>query len=243
MGSMLECLVGLLRRAISASSILRTCLDEVAVYGSLVRGDFDPRISDVDFFLVISDECTSQVAEVLYDFNEAAGGTINNCLSGSPARGVDVAWCLESEVDKGCDYKFLTIYRDDFDSNHVIIWGGPLHESAPRQPLQEALCISLKRVKRRIMEWGSDSKLLAIAAGEAIKLALISHGYDGPWSKHEVLSALRQRYWVILEEFWSDYIKGRHHERSKIEKVIEVALELIESAFENLGITCSEAKG
>ena len=120
-----RCVAQVARDEIARRAKLRRYIGEVVLYGSLVRGDFDPRISYVDFFTVIRDSCAARMDSLVNLlkrlFEEAAG----KCLGAVPARDVDAAWCFESELGGGCDYKFLTIYRDDFEDHNIIVWGTP----------------------------------------------------------------------------------------------------------------------
>lgn len=54
-----------------------------------------------------------------------------------------------------------------------------MHKRVPRLGRLEALCSSIERVRRRVSEWMGRPRLLAIAAGEAVKLALYASGYLG----------------------------------------------------------------
>ncbi|MCE4600207.1 MAG: nucleotidyltransferase domain-containing protein [Desulfurococcales archaeon] len=224
MGRASECIASKLAELVSRSGFSE-CLEEVALYGSLVRGDFDPNISDVDVFLVASDGCpvTDAVEEVKKLLVESA----RKCIGGLPVRGVDVAWCLAEELGYGCQYKFLTLYRADFEENHIIVWGRALHKKTPRQSWSEILCRSLERVKTRLREWSGKPELLPIAAGEAVKLALAASGYRGPWTKKEILRELEARGWERAVGLWRKYMEGGRVEPVEALQTAQEALRVV----------------
>ncbi len=165
---------------------------EVAVYGSLVRGDYVLGCSDVDVFLVVS------------SFQLEAGRLakwLEMCLwaSGLEARGVDLAWCSLDELLAGsCDYKFLTVYRRDFEENRMLVCGRPVHVASTPYWDPEGRC-------RRLLELSRKPGMRRIVAGEAVKLLLMLEGYRGPWDKWSVLEAVREMLDGCMLELWEAY--------------------------------------
>jgi len=95
------------------------------LYGSLVRGDYIPGCSDIDIFLVVA----GPTAPVRLARSLAMTGAV---ARGLRPRGIDVAWCTVDEVLRHeCTYKFLTMYRDDFEHNSMIVAGKPVHMLQP----------------------------------------------------------------------------------------------------------------
>ncbi|MEB3805957.1 MAG: nucleotidyltransferase domain-containing protein [Desulfurococcales archaeon] len=219
-----ECIASELAELVSRADLSK-CLEEAALYGSLVRGDFDPNISDIDIFLVISDRCP--VADAVEEVKKLLVESARKCIGGLPVRGVDVAWCLAEELGYGCQYKFLTLYRMDFEENHIIAWGRALHKKIPWQSWSEILCGSLERVKTRLREWSGKPELLPIAAGEAVKLALAASGYRGPWTKHGILRELEARGWKRALGLWRKYIEGSRVEPVEALQTAQEALRMV----------------
>ena len=173
---------------------------EAVVYGSLVRGDFVDGCSDLDIFLVVS--------EPFLDAHSVSR-LVGACLDahGLRVRGVDVAWCYYDELlSHRCDYKFLTVYRGDFELNSVLVHGRPVHR------VQAPVWSPLERC-RRLLELSRRPHMRGIVAGETVKLRLALEGYVGPWDKWSVLEAARSLGGCYYE-VWSAYVScGRPSDR------------------------------
>jgi len=96
-------------------------LYSLILYGSLMRDDFVPGTSDVDFFIVLEDNADpdtviSQIRPILEE-----------CSAQLNPLEVDIAWewlsNLRDPLRLGYPYKFLTIYQADFRKNHFVILG------------------------------------------------------------------------------------------------------------------------
>ncbi len=181
---------------------------EAAVYGSLVRGDFAPGCSDLDLFIV--------TARPILD-PAGAEALARQCLhiAGIRVRGVDIAWCHVDEVLSGrCRYKFLTVYRKDFDRHHVMLHGRPLHALQPPLWSIGERCSHILRVSRR-------EGLREVAAGEAVKLLLIMRGYHGPWDRYSVAEAVAGLGDECAVEVWRSYLECGKAGRECVGAVLE----------------------
>lgn len=159
-----------------------------------MRGDFLPGCSDLDIFIVTSRPLldTHRLSQLISMCTE---------LSGLEVRGIDIAWCsLDEILSHKCNYKFLTIYRNDFEQNHIIIHGKPAHTLQPPYWTPQARC-------RRLAKLARKTSMRSIVAGEVVKLMLALQGYRGPWDKHSVLSMAREKLDRCSYEVWASYIR------------------------------------
>lgn len=180
---------------------------EAVLYGSLVRGDYIPGCSDVDLFLVTEDEIFDlRIVETL----------VSACLGicGLDARQVDILWCSWPEIySSKCRFKPLTIYRSDFEENSILLYGERLHEyQSPNWSLGDR-CGRLKVLSRK---HGMEK----VVAGEILKLFLAVTGYNGPWDKASVLSAIRAMGGECSLEVWRAYVECREPERGCLDRVL-----------------------
>jgi len=166
---------------------------EAVVYGSMVRGDFVPGCSDLDVFLVVSGP-----------FLDTAwlSRLVGRCLdcSGVRVRGVDIAWCSVDEIySHRCDYKFLTVYREDFERHSLLLYGVPVHRV-------QSSYWSLRGRCERLLGLAGRRVMRGIVAGETVKLLLLAHGYRGPWDKVSVLRAVSEMLDECSVRVWSSYV-------------------------------------
>ncbi len=69
--SLVNCFVKCLRGKVEGNYVLVRCIKELVLYGSLVRGDFDPKISDVDLFYIVDDRYLQDTLESIFRNLEA----------------------------------------------------------------------------------------------------------------------------------------------------------------------------
>jgi hypothetical protein len=141
---------------------------------------------------------------------------------------------MDSEFDV-CNFKFLTLYRDDFDSHSIIVHGGAFHKAFPVLPFEESFRLSVNRVVERICGWKGNPNLLRIAAGELVKLLLAWEGYRGPWDKFSVLKELERRGYSKLAGFWRAYISGDNVGFEKVAEAARLAASMLGLGLECLG--------
>ncbi len=85
------------------------------------------------------------------------------CSIEEPRRGINLAWCLRSEIENHsalCDYKFLTLYREDFEQNSVFVLGEKLHTLLPAPSPEEAIRQALKRLSRTVVKFAEKNPSL-----------------------------------------------------------------------------------
>ena len=224
--SSLECLVSNVRKEIEGT-LLESCLVELVLYGSIVRGDYDSDISDIDLFYIVDDACKGDITWINHVLRSITESALRICSIEEPRRGIDLAWCLRSEIENHsalCDYKFLTLYREDFEQNSVLVLGEKLHTLLPAPSPEEAIRHALRRLSRRVVEFSEKNpSLLPILAGEAAKLVLLSNGYKGPWAKQAVYKALEGAD-PVLADIWRNYLDGTPLPAREALQVIRYAL-------------------
>ncbi len=150
--------------SIKRNNYLKRSLYSLILYGSIVRCDYIPRISDIDFFAVITNE---KIIPNLKDILE------DSCRD-MDAYEVDLAWerleNIEDPLVKGYPYKFLTIYQKDFIENHLVIYGREIVHLIPRYNWRNLIkwrCRFLIKHAEKNME---NRKMMHIIAGETIRL-------------------------------------------------------------------------
>ncbi|MCE4622530.1 MAG: nucleotidyltransferase domain-containing protein [Desulfurococcales archaeon] len=186
---------------------------EVAIYGSLIRGDFVGCISDIDVFIVSNKPIGKEEAKTIEEKIRRCAEAHELCY-----RDVDIAWCTLDEIQEGkCRFKFLTVYRGDFESNHEVVYGEPVHRSAPSHwdPCQRYM--RLKEMYRR----AASMKFKLIVLGELIKLSLMLVGYHGPWDKRSIHTMLGKLGWRREALIWRNYLSGVEPSNRIVERVFE----------------------
>ena len=225
-----------LRESVSRDRLLSGALRELVLYGSIVRGDYIPEISDVDLFYVLDDSERDRVDSIDERLREHTSSCMER-LNIHSGRGVDTAWCFYSEVagDRHdlCDFKFLTLYRGDFERFSIIVYGEPIHRFLRPPPLDRSLLMAYNRLRSRFREWRGRDDLLPIVAGELIKLLLIVDGYRGPLSKYAILNQLRSSGRNDLADYWARYIGGG---KQDLDKTVEIINQLFRAVRNRLGI-------
>ncbi|ASJ14881.1 nucleotidyltransferase domain-containing protein [Thermococcus radiotolerans] len=180
-------------------------LHSLILYGSLVRGDFVPGTSDVDFFVVLEDGTDPE--SVLLEIKPV----LEECSSSLNPVEVDVAWewlsNLSDPINLGYPYKFLTVYQRDFRENHVVLLGEDVVDIIPEYPLDELLPGRLECILRNLERFSGNRKMLHILAGETARLMAFLNGSS--LTKEDVLSTLRKLRDEDAVRIYSAYLDGR----------------------------------
>ncbi|ACJ16847.1 hypothetical protein TON_1357 [Thermococcus onnurineus NA1] len=180
-------------------------LHSLILFGSLVRGDFIPGTSDVDFFAVLEDGADpegilSKIRPVLEE-----------CSSSLRSVEVDIAWeyysNLRDPLNLGYPYKFLTIYHRDFRENHVVVLGEDVVESLPEYNFREILSARLDGILENLERFSGNRKMLHILAGETARLLAFIHGSD--LKKDDVLKTLKDLGDGDAIRIYEAYLDGR----------------------------------
>ncbi|QDA31944.1 nucleotidyltransferase domain-containing protein [Thermococcus indicus] len=185
-------------------------LHSLILYGSLVRGDFVPGTSDVDFFAVLDDGADPE--SVLREIKPI----LEECSSFLNPVEVDIAWewlsNLRDPLNLGYPYKFLTIYQRDFRENHVVVIGEDVVGMIPEYPLDELLPGRLEGILRNLERFSENRKMLHILAGETARLMAFLNG--STLAKDDVLRTLQELGDEGALQIYLAYLDGRRTEFS-----------------------------
>ncbi|ASA78251.1 nucleotidyltransferase domain-containing protein [Thermococcus sp. 5-4] len=183
-------------------------LHSLILYGSLVRGDFVPGTSDVDFFAVLEDGTDPE--SILREIKPV----LEECSSSLNPVEVDVAWewlsNLSDPLNLGYPYKFLTVYQRDFRENHAVLLGEDVVDIIPEYSLDELLPGRLEGLLRNLERFSGNLKMLHILAGETARLMAFLNGSS--LAKEDVLGALRELGDEDAVRIYSAYLDGRRTE-------------------------------
>ena len=204
-------------------------LHSLILYGSLIRGDFIPGTSDVDFFAVLEDGANPE--EVLKELTPV----LEECSAFLNPVEVDVAWEWKSNLSdplrKGYPYKFLTVYQRDFRENHVVLLGEDITDIIPEYPFKELLSERLDGTMRNLERFRGNKKMLHILAGETARLIAFLNGSS--LRKDYVLATLRR---INDEEalmIYRAYLDGRKTPFSEgfLAEFVEKRIEKMRESF------------
>jgi predicted nucleotidyltransferase len=197
-----------IEKAVEGNGSLRDALYSLVLFGSYVRGDYVPGLSDLDFLAVLrwpADEAMRELKAIL----EEATRDLRPKL-------VDLPWALVDEVrdplNKGHPFKFLTFYQRDFLDHHVVVYG---EEVAPLLPRLDSYRLARWRAEsmlRNLERFRGDPEMMKLQAGEAARfLAVVGAARD--ISKGEVLRALRELGDADALAIYGDYVRGSRESR------------------------------
>jgi predicted nucleotidyltransferase len=197
-----------IRDAVEGNGPLRDVLYSLVLFGSYVRGDYVPGLSDIDFLAVLRRPAEEQVKELKAILEEATR-SLHPKL-------VDLPWALVDEVrdplNKGHPFKFLTFYQRDFLDHHVVVYG---EEVAPLLPRLDSYRLARWRAEsmlRNLERFRGDPEMMKLQAGEAARfLAVVGGARD--ISKGEVLRALRELGDADALAIYGDYVRGSRESR------------------------------
>ncbi len=195
-----------MRRAIEADPVLHAGIFSLVVFGSYVRGDFKPGVSDLDLLAVLRDD---DVAERLL-------GAVKGCVEGMNILLVDMPWMtveqLRDPIGSGYGFKFLTFYQADFLANHRVVHGMEVAQLLPRYEPMEVAAWRAGRLLENIERFRGRPDMLRVSAGEAAKFLAVVHGAEDI-RKDTVLEALRELGDDEAYTIYSEYVQGMDAQR------------------------------
>jgi predicted nucleotidyltransferase len=196
-------LVEAVREAIEGDGPLREALFSLVLFGSLVRGDYVPGLSDVDFLAVLRRPAEEQMKKLMAILLEATRGMCPKL--------VDLPWALVDDLrdplHRGHPFKFLTFYQRDFLEHHVVVYGEEVAPLMPRLDHRglagwraEAMLANLERFR-------GDPEMMRLQAGEAARFLAVMGGARDI-SKAEILRALGELGDAEALAIYGDYVSG-----------------------------------
>jgi predicted nucleotidyltransferase len=215
-------------RRISADPMLSK-IYSLILFGSYVRGDFVPGLSDLDILVIVRDESPDMVR--LHEI-------ISSCVEGTGHRFLDLPWerleNLRDPMNMGYGFKFLTIYLDDFLENHELIYGEDVAPLLPRYDTDVLMRWRMERLSKSEKLIKDRPDLAPVVAGEVCRLMAIIGGV-GDISKQGVLDALKAVGDEQATDIYESYVRNRKPDKDQeyYVKFIESRIRKIESKFEN----------
>jgi len=151
------------------------------VYGSLLRGDFTPNVSDIDLLLVFKKNTPinkiNNLLNEIWKCAEKYYGLSNY------EKIIDILWIYENELllkdtDVESPFKCLSIYAFDFVKYSKVIRGVDFRKELKVQNPKVLVEKRAKRILELLEKFYSERKynMIEILAGEAIRLAQIHYG-------------------------------------------------------------------
>ncbi|NJE09364.1 nucleotidyltransferase domain-containing protein [Thermococcus sp. MAR1] len=204
-------------------------LHSLILYGSLLRGDFVPGTSDVDFFAVLGDGTDPEI------IIEKIKPVLEECSAFLNPVEVDVAWewlsNLRDPLNLGYPYKFLTVYQRDFRENHVVLLGEDVVGIIPEYSLDELLPGRLEGILRNLERFSRNLKMLHILAGETARLMAFLSGSS--LRKDDVLRTLQQLGDNEAVMIYTAYLKGRNEpfDGDFLQEFVKLRVEKMKTLF------------
>ncbi|MGQ4892398.1 MAG: nucleotidyltransferase domain-containing protein [Candidatus Njordarchaeia archaeon] len=169
------------RTLVSLPNELSAHIYSSVVFGSLVRGDFVPGISDIDVFIVFKnntgEKTINQILNRLYAISEPYRGCSNY------EKVLDIPWDFEKNLPfRGREikpfFKFLGIYAFDFVKYSKVIYGENFIEMLYVPNPKDLIVERAKDILKKLDKYQEEEKnyMIRILAGEAIRLAQLKFG-------------------------------------------------------------------
>ncbi|MFH0849545.1 MAG: nucleotidyltransferase domain-containing protein [Candidatus Bathyarchaeota archaeon] len=219
-----------IRRRISADPELSK-IHSLVLFGSYVRGDFVPGLSDLDILMIVRDEPPD-----MNRLHEIIGG----CVEGVEHKLLDLPWerleNLRDPMNMGYSFKFMTIYLRDFLENHEVVYGEEIAHILPRYDTDALIRWRTKRLSKLDELIKNRPEMAPIVAGEVCRLMAMISGAEGI-SKQVVLNALKAVGDEQATDIYESYVKKR-----KPDKGHEYYIEFIESRIRKIESNLSHEK-
>ena len=175
-------IVGEVKEAIMAlPEELKRKIVSVVLFGSILRGDFVPNVSDIDILIVFSDNASREdidkILETIYSIGEKYRGFSKY------DKVIDVPWMFEREIPmkgsgKRSIFKFLSIYAFDFAKYSMVLYGRDIVNEIEIPDPKSLIIDRAKRLLELLEKYESENNeyMISILAGEATRLAQIAYG-------------------------------------------------------------------
>lgn len=192
-----------IKRAVMDDPVLRAGVFSLVVFGSYVRGDFKPGVSDLDLLAVLRDD-DEAVAERLL-------GAVKRCVQRMDILLVDMPWMtvdqLRDPIGSGYGFKFLTFYQADFLAHHRVVHGAEVAPLLPSYDSKELAAWRAGRLLDNIERFSDCPDMLRVSAGEAAKFLAVLHGAEDI-RKETVLETLRRLGDDMAYTIYNEYVDG-----------------------------------
>lgn len=176
------------RKRIKESERLSRKLASLIIFGSFIRGDYIPGLSDLDFFAVF-EEFDEETYEKLLKILKKETGELSPKLIDLPYELMDN---LSDPMNKGYFFKFLTFYQNDFLNNHRVIYGKEIRQIIPRYKQSELIeWRAEKMLSNAELFARTRPELLKVQAGEVAKFLAVVNG-ETKIDKKSVLKSLEK---------------------------------------------------
>jgi len=191
-----------IRRRVAADPELSR-IHSLVLFGSYVRGDFVPGLSDLDFFVVVRDEPPDM--DRLKDIIEGCAEDIDYNLVDLPWERLDD---LRDPMRLGYGFKFLTIYQRDFLMHHEVVYGEEVTHLIPLYPMEELVRWRTERLADSGKLIEENPALAPVVAGEVSRLIAVINGAQDI-SKQTILETLEKVGDEQALEIYKAYVKNR----------------------------------
>jgi len=185
------------------------------VYGSLLRGDFIPGISDIDLLIVFKREADieyiNRLQEAIWKCSENYRGEAHF------EKIVDILWIYKDglplkNTDVVSPFKCLSIYAFDFVKYSKVLFGVDFRKDLKVPDPKKMVKTRAKRLLELLEKFTREKKynMVEILAGEAIRLAQICYG-EATIDKRLVFRNFMKyvpdySYKRLAEKIWSRYL-------------------------------------
>jgi predicted nucleotidyltransferase len=198
-------------------------IHSIVLFGSYVRGDFIPGLSDLDILVIVGDEAPDMAR-----LSDVIGG----CVEGVGHRLLDLPWerleNLRDPINMGYGFKFLTLYLHDFLENHEVVYGEEIAHILPRYDTDTLIKWRTKRLSKSGELIKDRPDMAPVMAGEVCRLMALISGAEGI-SKQAILDALKAVGDERATDIYESYVKN-----SKPDKGHEYCIEFIESRIRKI---------
>ena len=197
----------------------------LVLFGSYVRGDFVPELSDLDLLVIFRSEppdlnCLQEIVE--------------GCVEGVGHKLLDLSWekleYLPDPMNMGYGFKFPTMYLQDFLENHEVIYGEEIADLLPRYNMNELVGWRAERLSKLLDGFKDRPDLTPVLAGEVCRLMAIVNGSEDI-SKRAILDKLKAIGDERAIEIYDSYVKGVKPDKGQdyFTEFIESRIRIIES--------------